>query len=284
MLSEENMGAETCVSCGKALDGKFCSYCGEKQLKAEEKSVVHFFGEAIHLFTHADSKFLKSLKYLFTKPGFLTAEYLVGRRKLYTSPLTLFFIANLIYFLFSPVDALNSRYASQTQGQFYSKDIIKKTEAKMKARQWTPREMEKHYNSKSSTVSKLLLISFVFLLSIPLSILFYGKNVYYFDHLVFATEFVSFLIYIVLEAIPILLFGIALLWELTTGKFPDINLNSSASLWFLLGIMWLYVAVGAKRLYKQNWIIPKALLFALSTGFVVLLYRYILFHATLWML
>jgi hypothetical protein len=266
------------------MTGKFCSQCGEKFHSAEERSVGHFFGEFVHLFTHADSKLLKSLKYLFTRPGFLTAEFLAGRRRVYMSPLSLFFIGNLIYFLFTPVDALNSRYTSQTQGQFYSSSIRPLVQQKMEKRKWTLAEMEKHYNAKAGTVSKLLLIVLVFLLSIPLSILFYNRKVYYFDHLVFATEFVSFIIYALLEALPMLLYGLVLLWEQATGKYPNVDVNSEGAIILLLAIIWLYVAAAAKRVYRQKWVYPRALLFAICTGFVVLLYRYLLFHATLWAL
>lgn len=281
MSSDGSNQAKTCVSCGQLLHGKYCSQCGEKQLKEGEKSLRHFFEELLHLFTHADSKFLKSLKYLFTRPGFLTAEYLAGRRKMYTSPLTLFFIGNLIYFLFSPVDALNSKYISQTRGQFYSTYAIKKAEQKMKQKQWTAKEMEKHYNSKASSVSKVLLILMAFLLSLPLSVLFYSSKVYFFDHLVFATEFVSFIIYVVLEAIPILFFATVVTWELVTGKYPDVDMNSDGAVLTLLTIFFIYIVIGAKRVYRQKWVIPKALLFVFFTGVAVLLYRYILFHATL---
>src|SRR4051812_37895474 len=105
MEIEEKQLIPSCASCGHILNGKFCSQCGEKVLRKEDKSILHFFEEFFHMLTHADSKFLKSLKYLITKPGFLTREYLAGRRKLYASPLSLFFIGNLIYLLILPVDA-----------------------------------------------------------------------------------------------------------------------------------------------------------------------------------
>lgn len=86
-MQEQQPNQNQCASCGAALQGKFCSECGEKKLNEKDKSVMHFFEEFIHILTHADSKFLKSLKYLITKPGFLTSEHLAGRRKKIHQPI-----------------------------------------------------------------------------------------------------------------------------------------------------------------------------------------------------
>ena len=44
--------------------------------------VVHFFQDI----THYDGKFVGSIRYLLTKPGFLTTEYMAGRRASYLQP------------------------------------------------------------------------------------------------------------------------------------------------------------------------------------------------------
>src|SRR5690606_17932489 len=103
----------SCLSCGAPLNGKYCSQCGEKTVHKEDKTVAHYFGEFLHMMSHADSKFLKSLKYIFFKPGLLSKEYIAGRKKPYSAPLTMFIVANLIYYLFPVIDALNSRYETQ---------------------------------------------------------------------------------------------------------------------------------------------------------------------------
>jgi hypothetical protein len=281
MQADEKMLIVTCASCGHILEGRFCSQCGEKVLRVEDKGLRHFFEEFFHGLTHADSKFLKSIKYLFTKPGFLTSEYLNGRRKLYASPLNLFFVANLVYLLIGPVDALNSHYVSQIRGQFYSGMITKQATGKMEHKKWTMAQMEEHYNSESGKVSKLLLIVFVFLFSLPVSMVFYTRDGYYSDHLVFATEFANFIILVVLTLLPYLL-AIPLLLYVSLSKHRlHLNMNSDFTFVVLALILFSYLLIAAKRVYRTNWLIPKTLLLLVSTVAVVTLYRFILFQVTI---
>jgi hypothetical protein len=282
---EKAIVANYCASCGHMLTGKYCSQCGEKVLKAEDKSVKHFFEEFFHMLTHADNKFLRSLKYLLFRPGFLTKEYLAGRRKLYASPLSLFFIGNLIYLLLSPVDALNTHYQSQVQAQGYSRIIAPVGAARMKEKGWTMQQMEEHYNAKSGKASKMLMILLVFIFSVPVAILFYRRDLYYSDHLVFATEFISFLIYGVLTILPIILICTFLLLRfLLHDNSLTFDPNSILANILLALIMGSYLFIAANRVYKQSWTLPRVLLLTVCTGFTVLLYRFILFYATLWML
>ena len=274
-----------CVTCGNEFTGKYCNACGEKILQAEERTLGHFFGEFIHLFTHADSKFLKSLKYLLLRPGFLTSEYLQGRRKLYTPPLTLFFIANLLYFLIVPLDTLNTKYVSQLEAQPYSESIRHLADQKQAEHQWTVEEISERYDAKSGVNSKLLLILLVLGFSVPVSLLFYSRNQYFFNHLVFATEFLNYLIFYILMAVPFLLFLIFGLLS-ALGVPVSLDVNSGGALILLLILIWGFLALAARRVYRQHWALTlvKTLLLFISFTCLVFLYRFMLFHLTIRML
>lgn len=285
-MQEQQSPQNACASCGAALHGKFCSQCGEKKLNEKDKSVAHFFEEFIHILTHADSKFLKSLKYLITKPGFLTAEHLAGRRKMYTSPLSLFFIGNLLYLLIMPVDALNSKYVSQTKGQPYSAMAVKKIEKKMAAKHWDEKTMEEMYDHETSKVSKMMLFVLIFIFSIPLTILLFKPGRYYFDHVVFATEYVNFLVFIVLLIAPYLLWLVFFILIKVFKLHPQIDVNSwSVMSWVFAGIG-IYLIAGIRRVYQTSWIysIIAGILMLASTIAATILYRYILFHVTMFLL
>jgi Protein of unknown function (DUF3667) len=91
--------ADVCASCGTGLQGRFCSRCGEKKLHDHEFALRHFAAHALHELTHLDAKVFTTVRYLFTRPGYLTTEYIAGRRSRYMKPLSLFLVAVALMFL-----------------------------------------------------------------------------------------------------------------------------------------------------------------------------------------
>ena len=89
---------QTCRNCGRTLFGKFCADCGQ-----EAAHHVLPLGDLLHdlldEFLKWDGRLVATLKPLFLRPGFLTTEYLAGKRASYISPLRLYFIISTIYFL-----------------------------------------------------------------------------------------------------------------------------------------------------------------------------------------
>ena len=55
----------------------------------------HFFQDI----THFDSKFFHSIKWLITRPGFLSREYMMGRRASYLNPIRMYVFASALFFL-----------------------------------------------------------------------------------------------------------------------------------------------------------------------------------------
>lgn len=282
-MHTEQTEATYCASCSQPLSGEYCSHCGEKVLHEHDKSVAHFFHEFFHVLTHWDGKIIKSLKFLFAKPGFLTQEYLAGRRKAYTAPLTLFLIANVIYLLFAQIDALNSHYITQVEGQPYSKSIVGVANKKMKERKWTEAQMEEHYDAKSSKISKMMMLLLVFLFSAPVTLVFYNRQRYYFDHLVFSTEFICFIIYGVLLLLPMLLIALAYVYAYLFKQNVSFSLTNNYAMLAGFLLLWGFLCAAAKRVYKQSWAytIPKTLLLTVAFVCVMFFYRYLLFYTTM---
>jgi Protein of unknown function (DUF3667) len=54
--------------------------------------------DALEGFIHFDGKFFKSVRYIFTRPGFLTNEFIAGRRTRYTHPVRFYIFASFLYF------------------------------------------------------------------------------------------------------------------------------------------------------------------------------------------
>jgi len=87
----------TCLNCGGPLTGPFCSSCGQRAIPANP-TVAELTGDAWHELSGYDGRLLATLRGL-ARPGFLTREYLDGRRAHYLPPLRVYLIVSVLYFV-----------------------------------------------------------------------------------------------------------------------------------------------------------------------------------------
>lgn len=87
-----------CLNCGAAINGKFCSNCGQENLQIKE-SFGHMMNHAISDYFHFDHQFFHTLSPLLFKPGKLTTEYMAGRRTQYLHPVKMYIFISLVYFV-----------------------------------------------------------------------------------------------------------------------------------------------------------------------------------------
>ena len=86
-----------CKNCGTPLEGMYCYRCGQYALDAEQpfwKYVRQYF-ENVYQF---DTKIWRTLWYLFTRPGFLTAEFNAGKINSYVHPFRLYMCISVVFF------------------------------------------------------------------------------------------------------------------------------------------------------------------------------------------
>lgn len=89
---------KNCLNCGAAVVGKYCHVCGQENVEPKETVwhlVLHFFSDI----THFDGKFFTSMKDLLLKPGFLSKEYMRGKRASYLNPIRMYLFTSFIFFL-----------------------------------------------------------------------------------------------------------------------------------------------------------------------------------------
>jgi hypothetical protein len=86
-----------CQNCGIALHGPYCSACGQHDVDYH-RSLWPIVEDSLEGFLHIDGKFFRTVRFLFTRPGFLTQEFNAGRRVAYTQPLRLYIFASLLFF------------------------------------------------------------------------------------------------------------------------------------------------------------------------------------------
>ena len=90
-----------CPNCSSYLRSTdtYCPSCGQKRMEKEDFSFRHLMQESFLDYFHIDSTFAKSILPLITKPGYLTVEYLKGKRASYVQPFKMFLVVSLVYFL-----------------------------------------------------------------------------------------------------------------------------------------------------------------------------------------
>jgi hypothetical protein len=92
------VAAASCQNCDTPLNGEYCSACGQRH-EPHIHSLREFISEATESITHADSRVWRTLWALMVKPGFLTKEFLAGRRARYMPPFRLYLVLSVVFFL-----------------------------------------------------------------------------------------------------------------------------------------------------------------------------------------
>ncbi len=85
--------------------GPYCSECGQRHHEHPVHSFWHFVQEATEDITHADSRLWQTLIALLFRPGFLTKEFLEGRRARYLPPVRLYLVVSVIFFLIAGIQS-----------------------------------------------------------------------------------------------------------------------------------------------------------------------------------
>jgi hypothetical protein len=113
-VSHVEVALEQCPNCGRALDGAFCAACGQKvgPINPTFHDLLH---DLTHEFLHVDGKIFRSVRLLLTRPGFLSREYFEGRRARYISPIRLYLIFSVLFFLVSA--ALSTPLSEQDKAE-----------------------------------------------------------------------------------------------------------------------------------------------------------------------
>jgi hypothetical protein len=87
-----------CLNCGAPLHGEYCHQCGQRAGR-RELTLAGLLGEIADELFSWDSRLWRTLVPLLFKPGFLSAEFMAGRRARYVPPLRLYLIISFLLFL-----------------------------------------------------------------------------------------------------------------------------------------------------------------------------------------
>jgi len=88
----------TCPCCAIAVDTRYCSKCGERPTRPRDQTLRGLLEQLFQAVTSIDGRLLRSLRALLLRPGALTVAYVQGLRLPYLGPVSLFFMANVLFF------------------------------------------------------------------------------------------------------------------------------------------------------------------------------------------
>lgn len=89
--------ASNCHNCGAAVDYHYCAVCGQ-ETKLHVPSAREFIHEFVGHYVALEGRLWKTLAFLLFRPGFLTAEYIAGRRVRYVEPLRIYLTFSILFF------------------------------------------------------------------------------------------------------------------------------------------------------------------------------------------
>lgn len=87
-----------CLNCGTIVHGMYCHNCGQENTEPKQ-TFWHLVTHFVYDVTHFDGKFFSTAKYLLTKPGFLSLEYIRGKRASYLNPIRMYVFVSAFFFL-----------------------------------------------------------------------------------------------------------------------------------------------------------------------------------------
>lgn len=124
--SAEENAPPTCRNCGAPVDGAYCAACGQ-ETALRLPTLREFLREAAGRYVALDGRFWRTMFALLARPGFLTREYLAGRRRRYIRPARLYLFATLIFFavtrlLVGPIDIFEVHADTPEEAKYLSPD------------------------------------------------------------------------------------------------------------------------------------------------------------------
>jgi hypothetical protein len=272
-----------CLNCTALLTGPYCGACGQKVLTDEDRRFRDLMGQFVKSLTDLDGRFWASIKALLFHPGILSRDYIQGRRVRWMSPVALFLLANLLYFLAPAITDFSLPFDKQVPGelvmavleaegatitpdvretysnwggQIHSPLTASWVEGRVERRNrerlartdgrlgYTVADYARSYDARMPEVSKLLIVLHVPFMALALMATFRRRGFYFAEHFVVSLHLFAFYI---------------LFLELSSGVIILLHQVLPSAGWFqgiwrgmalvTLGIAGGYTAVALRRAY-----------------------------------
>ncbi len=276
----------TCPSCRALAADRYCHSCGERRPSAGPPSLRHCLDVAADLLTNFDTKGARSLWYLVTRPGHLSAEYLRGSRVRYAKPLALFLSINVAYLLsiaWIGANTFATPLAVQMHGNdYYGAFATSEVARVLHGRGVDYATFEALFNERSNLLAKTLVFLFIPLYAALLFALFRTRRRFVIEHAVVATHFWAFLLLMLAVLVPVIA-GMLMWWQSAPSAAAALAENDGAVSTCLQVVVAGYLVLMLRRVYAAHWAYAAGVAALIAWAFfhIVWLYRFVLFEIAL---
>jgi hypothetical protein len=196
-----------------------------------------------------------------------------------------FFVLNLIYFLFPLVQLFNTSLRTQMYLRTHSALVRTMVHSKVGNDALRLEGYTLMYNQKSTSLAKLLIIVFVILASVPMMLIYRKRNRFFGDHLTLSVELTSFNIALNAIFLSLVLMLTSKILHMTHTGWEKYLDDSTLTVIFVLTNSYFLFRAGRIFYNQKNWILILKVPFGLLGLFLSLeLYRLTLFLITYWTL
>lgn len=271
-----------CASCGEILIGKYCHKCGDKKFNKNEFTVSNFLGQVFYAFTHFESKIWISLNVLCMKPGKITFEYLQGKRIKYMKPVQLFLLINIFYFFmlnYIGYDVFTSSPEDYMSKDFFKSIYTSMINEKVKSENFSLTEYSEKFYNRIYVQSKLLIVLLIPFMAMFLKMLYFKSNRLYFEHLIYSTHYLTFLLFFVTVFLNIISYLLYFVLKYIFKAESEFVYQNEFGIIVTALTAFVYASLSMKVVYGQSGMITilKTLLFMLSFFVITEIYRTLLF-------
>lgn len=259
--------APQCLNCQEPLHGDYCHKCGQHH-RVYVRSIFAVLGDLMGELGHWDSRFYRTLRGLFLRPGFLSAEFMQGRHASYVPPLRLYFFISLVAFIiFSATIDLDLRNATAqaAPNETATADVAVITAEDLRMDfPFLPEAEQQRINERLRYLSQnpnvfaqriIQLTPQMMLLMLPfwalfLKLIYIFRRHYYLEHLTVALHTHGFILLSLMLAVIVAEFtnGLTTLtglsWFSELGDWVDYAIFA----WMLV-----YLLLTQKNFYQQKW-------------------------------
>ena len=267
-----------CPSCGSDMGENYCSNCGERKLDSSLRSVKHIAGDIFEDLFSFDSKLWRTVKVLLVSPGRYEYNYHLGIRKKYMKPVGLFFIVNILFVLFSPLNDFYVSLNDQLNLQPYSANLKEFFIQYLHNNNLNYQEVALKYDQMVKVLSRSLIILQVPIFMFFVSIICYRKDRYASDHFIFSLNTHTWLLaWVVILSIVFQTLGYLLEFIGVYNMFDAIFFQA-----LHIGFI-VYALLAVKRMYQFTWLRAITSVLLLMAAFAIshVTYRFLQFVITL---